>query len=179
MLAHDTGVFVAPPGSGKTVVGAYLVAARARSALVLVHRQPLLDQWVEQLSLHLGIDPREIGRVGGGVRKPNGRLDVAMIQSLVRGNVLDETVETYGHVVVDECHHIPAESFERVLSGVRAKFVVGLTATARRRDGHHPILHMQIGPIRFDLGRRLRCPPMGSTADDRGSPLERSGPPLR
>jgi len=111
MLAHDTGVFVAPPGSGKTVVGAFLVAARARSVLVLVHRQPLMDQWVEQLSLHLGVDPREIGRVGGGVRKPNGRLDVAMIQSLVRGDVLDETVETYGHVIVDECHHIPAVSF--------------------------------------------------------------------
>jgi superfamily II DNA or RNA helicase len=85
LLRHDTGVFVAPPGSGKTVVGSYLVAARARSTLVLVHRQPLLDQWIEQLSLHLGIDPKGIGRVGGGVRRPNGRLDVAMIQSLVRG----------------------------------------------------------------------------------------------
>ena len=154
LLRHDTGVFVAPPGSGKTVVGAYLVAARARATLVLVHRQPLLDQWVEQLSLHLGIDPKGIGRVGGGVRRPNGRLDVAMIQSLVRGETVDEIVGTYGQVIVDECHHIPAVSFERVLSGIRAKFVVGLTATAKRRDGHQPILYMQIGPVRFDLGRR-------------------------
>ena len=154
LLAHDAGVFVAPPGSGKTVVGSYLIAARARSALVLVHRQPLMDQWVEQLSLHLAVDPRKIGRIGGGIRKPNGFLDVAMIQSLVRGDVVDEVLETYGHVIVDECHHIPAVSFERVLSGVRAKFVLGLTATAKRRDGHHPILHMQIGPVRFDLGRK-------------------------
>lgn len=154
LLAHDTGVFVAPPGSGKTVVGSYLIAARARSAVVLVHRQPLLDHWVEQLSLHLGVDPREVGRVGGGVRKPNGHLDVAMIQSLVRGDEIDEIVGDYGHVIVDECHHIPAVSFERVLSGIRAKFVVGLTATAKRRDGHQPILHMQIGPVRFDLGRK-------------------------
>jgi superfamily II DNA or RNA helicase len=154
LLRHDTGVFVAPPGSGKTVVGAYLVAARARATLVLVHRQPLLDQWIEQLSLHLGIDPKGIGRVGGGVRRPNGRLDVAMIQSLVRGETVDEIVGAYGQVIVDECHHIPAVSFERVLSGIRARFVVGLTATAKRRDGHQPILYMQIGPVRFDLGRQ-------------------------
>jgi hypothetical protein len=84
--------------------GSYLIAARARSAVVLVHRQPLLDQWVEQLSLHLGVDPRKIDRVGGGVRKPNGHLDVAMIQSLVRGDEIDEVVGDYGHVIVDECH---------------------------------------------------------------------------
>jgi superfamily II DNA or RNA helicase len=153
LLAHDTGVLVSPPGTGKTVIGAWLVAARARSTLVLVHRQPLLDQWVEQLSLHLGLDPAEIGRVGGYTRKPNGRLDVAMMQSLVRGEAVDELVGRYGHVVVDECHHVPAVSFERLLSAVRARYVVGLTATAKRRDGHHPILHMQVGPIRRDIGR--------------------------
>lgn len=154
LLRHDIGVFVAPPGSGKTAVGSYLVAARGLPTLVLVHRQPLMDQWIEQLSLHFGIDPREIGRVGAGVRKPNGRIDVAMIQSLVRGDTVDDVVAGYGHVIVDECHHIPAVSFERVLSEIRAKYVVGLTATAKRRDGHHPILHMQMGPVRFDLGRK-------------------------
>jgi len=153
LLEHDTGVLVSPPGTGKTVIGAWLVAVRSRSTLVLVHRQPLLDQWVEQLSLHLGLDPAEIGRVGGNARRPNGRLDVAMMQSLVRGEAVDELVGRYGHVVVDECHHVPAVSFERLLSAVRARYVVGLTATAKRRDGHHPILHMQVGPIRRDLGR--------------------------
>lgn len=153
LLEHETGVLVSPPGTGKTVIGAWLVAARSRSTLVLVHRQPLLDQWVEQLSLHLGLDPAEIGRVGGNTRKPHGRIDVAMMQSLVRGDSVDELVGRYGHVVVDECHHVPAVSFERLLSGVRARYVVGLTATAKRRDGHHPILHMQVGPIRCDLGR--------------------------
>ena len=149
LLQHDIGVFVAPPGVGKTVLGTYLVAKRARSTLVLVHRQPLLDQWVAQLSMFLGLAEKEIGQIGGGKRKPNGRLDVAMIQSLVRQGRVEDLVEAYGHVIVDECHHVPAVSFERVLSEVKARYVVGLTATPHRRDGHHPILEMQLGPVRF------------------------------
>jgi len=149
LLQHTIGVLVAPPGIGKTVLGTYLIAARGRTALVLVHRRPLLDQWVAQLSMFLGIDQKEIGQIGGGRRRPNGRLDVAMIQSLVRAESVDDIVTKYGHVIVDECHHVPAVSFERVLSEVRARYVVGLTATPHRRDGHHPILGMQLGPVRF------------------------------
>ena len=149
LLSHDAGVFVAPPGVGKTVVGTYLVAARARSTLVLVHRQPLLDQWVAQLGMFLGFDPKAIGQIGAGKRKPTGRLDVAMLQSLVREGRVDDVVAGYGHVIVDECHHIPAVSFGRVLSEVKARYLTGLTATPRRRDGLHPILEMQVGPVRF------------------------------
>jgi superfamily II DNA or RNA helicase len=157
LLRHDIGVFVAPPGIGKTVLGTYLVAKRGRSALVLVHRQPLLDQWVAQLSMFLGIEEKEIGQIGGGKRKPNGRLDVAMIQSLVRQGRVDDLVETYGHVIVDECHHVPAVSFERVLSEIKARYVLGLTATPHRRDGHHPILEMQLGPVRFAVDPRSQA----------------------
>jgi superfamily II DNA or RNA helicase len=149
LLQHEIGVFIAPPGVGKTVLGIYITAQRARSTLVLVHRHPLLDQWVAQLSMFLGIEEKKVGRIGGGKRKPNGRLDVAMIQSLVRAGRVDDLVETYGHVIVDECHHVPAVSFERVLSAVKARYVVGLTATPHRRDGHYPILEMQLGPVRF------------------------------
>jgi superfamily II DNA or RNA helicase len=161
LLQHDIGSFIAPPGVGKTVLGTYLVAKRARSTLVLVHRQPLLDQWVAQLSMFLGLDEKEIGQIGGGKRKPNGRLDVAMIQSLVRQDRVEDLIEMYGHVIVDECHHVPAVSFERVLSEVKARYVVGLTATPYRRDGHHPILEMQLGPVRFAVdpkGQAARRP---------------------
>jgi len=149
LLAHDLGVLVAPPGVGKTVVGTYVIASRGRSTLVLVHRKPLLDQWVAQLSLFLGLPSKAIGLIGGGKRTPTGRLDVAMIQSLVRDGAVDDVVANYGHVVIDECHHLPAASFERVLAEVKARYVIGLTATPYRRDGHQPIVHMQCGPVRF------------------------------
>lgn len=157
LLATETGVFVAPPGVGKTVVGIYLVAARARSTLILVHRTPLLDQWIAQLAMFLGIDPKEIGQIGAGKNKPNGKLDVAMIQSLVRKGGVSDLVAGYGQVIVDECHHLPAVSFERVLSEVKARYVVGLTATPQRRDGHHPITEMQLGPVAFEIDAKSQA----------------------
>jgi superfamily II DNA or RNA helicase len=149
ILKYDLGVLSAPPGFGKTVIGANLIAKRSCSTLVLVHRKELLDQWVARLSLFLGIEPKEIGRIGAGKNKPNGVLDVAMIQSLVRKDEVNDVVAGYGQVIVDECHHLPAVSFERVLNEVKARHVVGLTATPYRRDGHQPIIHMQCGPVRF------------------------------
>jgi superfamily II DNA or RNA helicase len=158
LLAHDAGIVVAPPGSGKTVLGTYLVAQRACSTLILVHRKPLLEQWRAQLAIFLGVDAKEIGQIGGGQRKTNGRIDVAMIQSLVRRDKVDNLVCDYGQVIVDECHHMPAVSFERVLSEAKARYVVGLTATPHRRDGHQPITEMQLGPV------RIRVDPKSHTA---------------
>lgn len=154
LAAHDTGIFVAPPGSGKTVVGAHLIAARARNALVLVHRKPLMDQWVAQLARFLRLDPTAIGTLGGGRQRLNGQLDVAMIQSLVRGGEVDDRIGQYGHVLIDECHHVPAFAFERVVSATSARYVLGLSATPYRRDGHHPILFMQCGPVRHAIDPR-------------------------
>lgn len=154
LLKYDSGVFVAPPGIGKTVVGIRLIAERKTSTLILVHRQPLLDQWITQLALFLDIEEKEIGRIGGGKHKPNKKIDVAMFQSLIRKENVDELVAAYGHVIVDECHHLPAISFERVLKEVKARFITGLTATLQRRDGHHPIIEMQLGPIRFAVDAR-------------------------
>jgi superfamily II DNA or RNA helicase len=149
ILPHEFGIVVAPPGTGKTVLAASLIAERGVSTLVLVHRKPLLDQWIAQLSSFLDVPKKEIGVIGGGKRKPTGRIDVAMTQSLVRRGIVNDLVTGYGHVVVDECHHVSAVSFERVLSEVKARYVLGLTATPGRRDGHDPIIEMQLGPVRY------------------------------
>jgi superfamily II DNA or RNA helicase len=157
LLAYDIGVFIAPPGSGKTVVGVNSIARRGRNTLVLVHRTQLLDQWRAQLSVFLDLRPTDIGQIGGGKHKVTGNLDVAMIQSLVRKDGADDLVARYGHVVVDECHHVPAVSFERVMREVRARYVTGLTATPQRRDGHHPILEFQLGPVRYCINPRSQA----------------------
>ncbi len=154
IVEHDNGVVVAPPGFGKTVLGTYLIAQRKCSTLVLVHRQPLQEQWKSQISIFLGRDTKSIGQIGGGKRRLTGQVDVAMIQSLSRKDSVDEIVAEYGQVIIDECHHLPAVSFERVLSEVKARYVVGLTATPQRRDGQQPIIHMQMGPIRFKVDTR-------------------------
>ncbi|HXV59935.1 MAG TPA: DEAD/DEAH box helicase, partial [Vicinamibacteria bacterium] len=163
--ATDIGVLVAPPASGKTVIAAHLIAKRRRNTLVLVHRTPLLEQWIAQLSTFLDLPPKEIGRIGSGSRRANGSLDVAMIQSLSRRGDVDEIVPRYGHVIVDECHHVPAVSFERVMREVKARYVLGLTATPNRRDGLQPILQLQLGPVRFAVSSQVE-------ANDR--PFERS-----
>jgi superfamily II DNA or RNA helicase len=119
------------------------------NTLVLVHRQQLLDQWVARLSTFLGVDPKQIGRIGGGKHKPTGMIDVALLQSLCRKGVVDDLVGDYGHLVVDECHHISASSFEQVARACKARYVLGLSATPARKDGHHPIIFMQCGPIRY------------------------------
>jgi len=151
-LGHDLGVVCAPPGIGKTVIASRLIAERGRSTLVLVHRKPLLEQWVKRLSEFLDLRPQDIGTIGGGRGRPTGVLDVAMVQSLARHHTRDKLLARYGHVVVDECHHVPAVTTERVLRSAPARYVTGLTATPTRRDGHHPIIKMQCGPVRHTIG---------------------------
>ena len=139
---------------GKTVVAAYLIAQRKVNTLVVVHRRQLLDQWVEALSQFLGIAPKEIGQIGGGKHKPTEKIDVAMIQSLSQKGVVDDIVGNYGYLIVDECHHISAVSFEQVVRQSKAKYLTGLSATVARKDGHQPIIFMQCGPVRYKVSDR-------------------------
>ena len=157
MLHNDTGVLAATTAFGKTVLAAWLIAQRGVNTLVLVHRQQLLEQWIERLGQFLGLEPKDIGRLGGGKKKLTGNLDVALIQSLVRkGEVLD-LIADYGHLIVDECHHLSAHSFELVARRAKARYVTGLSATVTRKDGHHPIIFMQCGPVRHRVDARAQA----------------------
>src|SRR5262249_2801144 len=111
MLGHDIGVLCASTAFGKTVVAAWLIAQRGVNTLILVHRRQLLEQWIERLTAFLGLESDAIGHIGGGRRKPSGMIDVGLIQSFVRKGVVDDCVADYGHLVVDECHHLSAYSF--------------------------------------------------------------------
>ncbi|MEW6490581.1 MAG: DEAD/DEAH box helicase family protein [Thermodesulfobacteriota bacterium] len=157
MAAHDTGVLSATTAFGKTVVAAWLTARRGVNTLVLVHRRQLLEQWVERLSAFLRCPTAAIGQIGGGRRKATGALDVALVQSLVRNGMVDDLVGGYGHLVVDECHHLPARSFELVARRAKARFVTGLSATVQRKDGQHPIIFMQCGPVRYRVEPRKQA----------------------
>ena len=153
-LRHDEGVLCAPTAFGKTVVAAKLIAERGVNTLILVHRQQLLEQWRARLAVFLDLPANAIGQVAGGKDIRTGFIDVALLQSLQRKGEVKDCVAEYGHVIADECHHLTAFSFEQVMRQVKAKFIVGLTATPIRKDGHHPIIFMQCGPIRFNLSAR-------------------------
>jgi hypothetical protein len=157
LLQHETGVLSASTAFGKTVVAAYLIAQRKVNTLVVVHRQQLLDQWVEALGQFLGLASKEIGQIGGGKHKPTEKIDVAMIQSLSQKGVVDDVIGRYGYLIVDECHHISAVSFEQVVRQSKARYITGLSATVVRKDGHHPIIFMQCGPVRYRVDDRKQA----------------------
>lgn len=157
MLRHETGVLAATTAFGKTVIAAILIANRGVNTLVLVHRKQLLEQWIDRLSTFLNVPPKDIGQIGAGRRKLTGSLDIALIQSLVRKGTVNDCVGTYGQLIIDECHHIPAHSFELVARRAKAKFILGLSATVGRKDGHHPIIFMQCGPVRHRVDAKQQA----------------------
>jgi superfamily II DNA or RNA helicase len=158
MLHHDFGILCAPTAFGKTVTAAAMIARRGVNTLVLVHRTELLKQWQERLQVFLGVGKGVVGTIGGGKAKPTGIIDIAVMQSVSRQGEVNTLVETYGQVIVDECHHVGAVSFDAILKKTKAKYVLGLTATPIRRDGQQPIIFMQCGPIRYTATQPAGAP---------------------
>jgi superfamily II DNA or RNA helicase len=158
MLSHDAGVLCAPTAFGKTVAAAAMIARRGVNTLVLVHRTELLKQWQARLQAFIGIGKATMGTIGGGKAKATGKIDIAVMQSLSRQGEVNSLVENYGHVIVDECHHVGAVSFDAILKRTKAKYVLGLTATPFRRDGQQPIIFMQCGPIRHTAAKPAGAP---------------------
>ena len=158
MIKHDMGVLCAPTAFGKTVTAAAMIARRKVSTLILVHRTELLTQWKERMATFLDL-PKELpGALGGGKNKLSGEIDISVMQSLAKREDIHEILDSYGQIIIDECHHISAFSFETILKQAKAKYILGLTATPVRRDGHHPIIFMQCGPIRHTAAQPKNLP---------------------
>ncbi|QUW21426.1 DEAD/DEAH box helicase [Sporosarcina sp. Marseille-Q4063] len=157
LLENEHGTLSATTGFGKTVVAIALMARRKVNTLVIVHRTQLMKQWVERLAAFLNISPKEIGQIGGGKNNITGKVDVATIQSLNYGGHLKSFSTMYGQIIVDECHIISAITFENVLKQIRPAYVLGLTATPKRKDGLDPIITMQCGPIRATIDAKSQA----------------------
>ncbi len=149
LIAHDSGILDAATGFGKTVVAASLIAERQVNTLVVVPNRELMAQWITQLSAILAFDaPHSIGQIGGGKQRASGVVDVATVQTVMR----DEhwgLLARYGALILDECHHMASPAYEAILRASPSRYRLGLSATPLRRDGHHPIIFMHLGPIRF------------------------------
>lgn len=157
ILKDDIGVLAATTAFGKTVIAAWLITKRRVNTLILVHRKQLQEQWLERLSTFLGLPREAIGRFGGGKKKTTGIIDIAVIQSVVRKGTVNDLVGQYGYLIVDECHHLPAVSFETVVRQFKGRFITGLSATVARKDGHHPIITMLCGPIRYRVDAKKQA----------------------
>lgn len=150
----EFGVITAPPGSGKTIIGLKVIAEKQQPTLIVVHRKQLLEQWVERIQAFLGISKNEIGKIGQGKAKPGKVITVAMIQSL--GKYLDkqgtdEFAGSFGTILVDECHHIPAETFRNTISKLSSYYQYGLTATPFRKGNDGKIIFTYLGEIIADI----------------------------
>jgi superfamily II DNA or RNA helicase len=168
LMQHDTGILYGTTAFGKTIVAIKLIAERKVNTLILVDKVSLLSQWKQKLMEFLIVNeplPEQpaastkkrgrkkgrsvIGQFGAGKNTLSGIVDIAVMQSLSRQGQVKEYVKNYGMIIADECHHASAFTYEQILKVANAKFIYGLTATPARKDGHHPILFMHCGPIRF------------------------------
>ena len=172
LLEHNIGVLSATTAFGKTVIASCLIGERKTNTLILVHTQSLMTQWQKSLEqfLTINVSPPEkpkgrgkrrawspVGVLGAGKNTLNGIVDIAVMQSLVSEDEVKELVRNYGMIIVDECHHVSAVNFEKILKYANAKYVYGLTATPTRQDGHHPIIFMQCGPIRYRVDAKSQA----------------------
>jgi len=149
LIVNQTGILSASTAFGKTVVALAMIAERKVNTLILVHRKLLADQWAERINQFLGISKNEIGYYSGTKKKRTGIIDIAVMQSIVKKNKVEDWVAEYGQIIIDECHHISAASFERIIRKCPAYYRLGLSATVVRKDGQHPIVIMNLGEVRY------------------------------
>lgn len=150
----DFSLCIAPPGFGKTLIGAKMIEQREVNALVVVNKNMLLDQWIDRFVEYFGYEKKDIGFLGKSKNKLNNKLDIATMQSL-KNNI--DIIKNYSFVIIDECHHIPALTFEKIVKQFRGKYILGLSATPNRKDGMEPLIFQQLGSIAYEIKSKRKA----------------------
>lgn len=147
----DFGIIVAPPGSGKTIIGLKIIEQKQQPALILTHRKQITEQWIDRIETFFGIPKREIGKIGQGKMKIGKKVTVALIQTLAKKlsneNDAQKLVSAFGTIIIDECHHIPAKSFREVVHQLSPYYQYGLTATPFRKSNDEKLIFVYLGNI--------------------------------
>lgn len=165
----EMGILVAPPGSGKTIIGLAIVAHKKQPALIIVHRKQLFDQWVERIQSFLGIAEPFIGKIAPGLQKIGTHITVAMMQSLATIDSASKIFISFGLVIIDECHHVPAKTFRQVIQRFAAYYLYGLTATPIRKNNDEKLIFIHIG----DVIQELKIPSKNNSSSKKVSVIIR------
>ena len=177
MLSYTDGVLSAATAFGKTVVCSYLIAERKVNTLILLQSKDLLNQWVEELNKFLEIreEPPEyetktgrkkkrssvIGMLHGSKNTLTGIVDVAMVGSMYSKGKYNELLNSYGMVIMDECHHAASNTSMELLQKINAKYVYGVSATPKRGDSMEKMIYMLLGPLRHRFTAMERAKEQG------------------
>jgi superfamily II DNA or RNA helicase len=143
----DSAVIVSPPGSGKTIIGISLAAQKKKPTLILVHRRQIYEQWLQSIEDFLGIRKKDIGQICANKKKPAKNITVAMMQSLAKLPSLKEISQLFGTIIIDECHHIPAKTFRKLIIRFNPYYIYGLTATPKRKYNDEKLIFLYIGDM--------------------------------
>ena len=177
LLSHSDGVLSAATAFGKTVVCSYLIAERKVNTLILLQSKDLLNQWIDELNKFLEIreEPPEyitktgrkkkrqdvIGVLHGNKNTLTGIIDVAMVGSMYKKGEFNDLVNSYGMVIMDECHHAASKTSIELLQKINAKYVYGVSATPKRGDDLDKIIYMLLGPLRHKFTSLERAQEQG------------------
>ena len=152
----DMGVIVSPPGSGKTIIGLAIITQKKQPALIIVHRKQILEQWIERIQSFIGIADAFIGKIASGQYKIGTHVTVAMIQSIGALSNPVEFYKSFGTIIVDECHHVPAKTFRQVIKNFQSYYLYGLTATPLRKNNDEKLIFLHIGDVIHEVKETIQ-----------------------
>ncbi len=151
MLTKDFGTLCAPTGSGKTVMALYMIAKRRQPALIVVHTKDLAAQWIDRIHQFLDVTEEDVGMIGDGKFAIGHQVTVALVQSLYKR--ADQVARQVGFLIVDECHRCPSRTFTEAVTQFDAAFMLGLSATPRRRDDLTKLIFWHLGVIHYTINQ--------------------------